>query len=112
MNRGVSAARPQKKKEGIKQEKREKKGSKNMGAVMQIADQRESKTQEFPAFVARRAGSAKEGELSPAMRKISQLNAEILMLRSELQRAQRTILQRDILLHNARIREMTWKAGA
>lgn len=78
-----------------------------MGAVMQIADQREIKTQEFPAFVARRPGSANEGELSPAMRKISQLNAEILMLRAELQRAQRTILQRDILLENARVREMT-----
>lgn len=78
-----------------------------MGAVMQIADQREIKTQEFPAFVARRAGSADEGELSPAVRKISQLNAEILMLRAELQRAQRTILHRDILLENARVREMT-----
>ena len=82
-----------------------------MGAVMQIVDQREAKTQQFPAFVARSAGSATEGELSPAMRKISQLNAEILALRSELARAQRTILQRDILLQNAKVREMTLRAG-
>jgi len=76
-------------------------------AVMQIADQREVKTQEFPAFVARRSGSASEGELSPATRKISQLNAEILTLRADLARAQRTILQRDVLLKNALVREMT-----
>jgi len=78
-----------------------------MGAVMQIADSREVQTQEFPAFVARRAGSAAEGALSPAARKISQLNAEILSLRADLARAQRTILQRDILLKNSLVREMT-----
>jgi len=82
-----------------------------MAAVMQLADPRETKTKPLPTFVARSVDLAEEKQLGPLVKQISLMKAELTTLREDLARAQRTILQRDILLRNARVREMTLRAG-
>ncbi len=85
-----------------------------MGAVMQLANQRTAITKPLPHFVVN-AGSASDSiehaDTSPLTSHILELKAEVFTLRGELARAQRAIMQRDLLLENARVREMTLRAG-
>ena len=84
-----------------------------MGAVMQLANQRAADTKPLPHFTvnARKIDSIERDDLSPLTSQILELRAEVLDLRGELARAQRAILQRDLLLENARVREMSLRAG-
>ena len=85
-----------------------------MGAVMQLANQRAAETKPLPHFKVnprREIDSIERDDLSPLTSQILELKAEVLNLRGELARAQRAILQRDLLLENARVREMSLRAG-
>ena len=85
-----------------------------MGAVMQLANQRAADTKPLPQFTVnarREIDSFERDDLSPLTNQLLELKAEVLNLRGELARAQRAILQRDLLLENARVREMSLRAG-
>ena len=86
-----------------------------MGAVMQLANQRAAETKPLPHFkvnARREIDSIEREDLSLLTGQIVELKAEVLTLRGELARAQRAILQRDLLLENARVREMSLRAGS
>ena len=82
-----------------------------MGAVMQLAEQSVIYAKAHREFDETSLELTSNPKSKSMMSEVSQLKAEVHMLREELARAERRIGQRDLLLENARIREMEMRLG-